>query len=157
MATLRQVFNNVNALDVVKESMVVINDHSEDIVELNKKQMLKGENNIDQSLPRYVDDPYFKSRESALRYQSWKESISPNKQKPSGVMDFYINGKYHNSLIMQTSKDYFVIKSLSPINGSISNKTSGRHLGLNKKTKAIMINDFFFAELMERIKSVTKL
>ena len=157
MATINTALQNVNKLDLAKEAMAVVSMMRNDIVLLNQGQMLDGERKDGRYLPRYVDDPYFKSQASALRYQAWKKNISPSKTKPEGVMDFFINGAYHSTLKMSIiGKDYYELLTDSRISQSVDSKTSGSHLGLNPKSVGKLIEKGFFESLMTKVKAVTK-
>lgn len=102
------------------------------IIELNKNQMLAGIGSDGQALPRYVDDPFFKSIEAAERYAAWKEKISPNKSKDVEVMDFYITGQFHSTIEMKNEDTYFIMSSDSQIKDSVKSKAEA--LGLNQES-----------------------
>ena len=157
MATIREVLNNVKSFNLTNAAMDVVSENKERFIELNKEQMLAGKNRLGQDLPLYVNDPYFKSVSAALRYQKWKRAISPNKDKPEGVMDFFINGKYHSSLGINISGNSFTLLSNSQINSSVYQKTGGKHLGLNDVTKQIAVDEFFYDELLSKVHEGMKL
>ena len=119
---------------VIGRIMVVNQDA---VIRLNRLQLLAGKNKYDEWLPRYVDDPYFKNPDSAVRYENWKERISPNKNKPKGVMDFFINGYYHNSIQFQLAgKESYRLYSKNVLSASINRKTNGgEHLGLTEGSR----------------------
>lgn len=73
-------------------------ENKDALVEYNKEQMLEGKNRFGSDLPSYLSDPYFKTPEAALRYSKWKDKITPNPKRKSGIMNFYIVGRYHNSI-----------------------------------------------------------
>lgn len=116
---------------------------------LNKKQLLSGLGSDGQLLPRYVDDPYFKSIPAALRYQAWKARISPNKSKPVGVMDLFITGQFHSTIKAENKAVEIVMKSESDIASDVQRKTSNKALGISKesigvvlpKIKALVVKD----------------
>lgn len=102
----------------------------EKIVELNKQQLLEGKGKDFNDLPKYIDDPYFKTIKSAKAYESFKQNISPNHNKPSGVMDFYINGQFHSTIRMKNGSDNFSLISDSDIADDVQLKTGNEALGL---------------------------
>lgn len=107
-----------------------IEENKEEIPDLNRAQLLLGLGADGNLLPKYVDDPFFKSKESALRYQKWKKKISPNTSKPEEVMDFYINGAFHNTIELIPGADGFDLTSNSPIASSVQGKTNDLAIGL---------------------------
>lgn len=111
----------------------------ETIVSINQKQMEAGMGADGRLLPKYTDDPFFKTYEAAIRYGRWKSHISPNKSKDINVMDFYITGKFHSTLMVENSDTYFVLASDSQISADVQAKTSNHALGLNKEGIASII------------------
>ena len=103
------------------------------IADLNREQLLKGQGADGESLPRYVDDPWFKSTESALRYQKWKSYISPG-DKPIDVMDFFIDGTFHKTIKFKKDEEGFFTISNSEIVGSVQSKTNNNALGINDES-----------------------
>jgi hypothetical protein len=101
------------------------------IADLNREQLLSGRGADGEYLPRYVDDPYFKSVESATRYEQWKATISIG-EKPTGVMDFYIDGTFHRTIKFVKDDEGFTTKSDSSIISSVQSKTNNQALGINE-------------------------
>lgn len=106
------------------------------IVNFNQMQMLAGKGADSNNLPRYDQDPYFKTPNAAKAYQAWKAHVSPNKEKDPAVMDFYIDGHFHKTLKVVSSQKAVTIKSDSEIAGDIQDKTNQEALGLNKESLA---------------------
>ncbi len=123
----------------------------EDMIErLNREQLLAGKNADGGDLMRYVDDPFFKTVEAALRYKEWKKGISPNKLKDDDIMDFYINGQFHESINAEFKKDGIDIFSTSNIEGSFERKTDGLGFGLNDISK-IKLYEYVKPLIIERL------
>ncbi len=93
------------------------------LVEYNKRQLLEGKTNegIDIA-PTYLNDPYFKSKEAAQRYSDWKDRITPNPKRKSGVPNLYIVGAYHNSINLKRSGNSLRFNSSFPGAASIAQK-----------------------------------
>jgi hypothetical protein len=108
------------------------------IADLNRSQLLKGEGSDDNSLMKYIDDPFFNSIEQARAYQRWKENISPNKSKSVEVMDFYINGYFHRSIFTSVQDDFFQLKSNASFADSIDSKEPDA-LGLTTENKDLLV------------------
>jgi hypothetical protein len=81
-------------------------------LDLNREQLMEGKNKVGENLsPSYLDDPYFKSKESAQRYSDWKDKITPNPKRQKGIPNLYINGVYHNSIKSRVINGKIVIDS----------------------------------------------
>ena len=153
---LDTVLNNVLSLDEEKIQIFVFSKGEVQVfsADLNRRQLLAGENSADGSLPLYVDDPFFKTLAAAERYASWKSNISPNTEKPKGVMDFYINGAFHKTIQGVMKNNELIIKSDSDIANSIMGKTRGLALGLNLESRnelAKLILPIIIAEVRRQI------
>lgn len=111
------------------------------VADLNREQLLSGRGADGELLPRYVDDPFFKSPESALRYQKWKSTISPG-EKPADVMDFYIDGTFHRTIKFRKDDEGIMTFSESQIVGSVQRKTGNQALGLNDESIEKILPEF---------------
>jgi len=131
--SLYKMCNNVLKLDESNIFITVVSKEGvkDFVVDLNLGQLIEGRGSDNRSLPRYVDDPYFKTVQQAKAYEAWKSSISPSKTKPKGVMDFYINGRFHSTIKADAKGDSLDIYSNSNIYDSVNNKTKGKALGLD--------------------------
>lgn len=120
----------------------------QEIIRLNKEQLLEGKGADFNDLPKYIDDPFFKTIKAAKAYQKFKEKISPNPHgvKPIGVMDFYITGEFHNSIKVINSLTEFKLVSDSDIAQDVQFKTGGQALGLSSESL-----DMFFIPLIKNI------
>lgn len=104
------------------------------IIDLNQKQLLMGKGMDGEDLPRYIDDPFFKTPKAAMAYQAWKSKISPNPEKNPEVMDFFINGQFHNTISIRNNNDNFEMISNSSIKNDVQNKTNNEVLGLTEES-----------------------
>lgn len=132
---INTIYKNIRRLDARYLGWKIFKEKQlkKDIADLNREQLLSGENADGESLPRYVDDPYFTSVEAALRYQAWKSHISIG-DKPAEVMDFYIDGTFHRTIKFKRDDEGFFTESNSPIANSVQNKTQGKALGINDES-----------------------
>ncbi len=137
---LKKIANNIINIDSNKIIVSVLSKNGLEtfIADLNRGQLLEGFGSDDQSLMKYVDDPFFKSTKQALAYQKWKESISPSSSKPVGVMDFYINGYFHSTIKTDLKKDSFVLDSDASFADSIASKEPDA-FGLSTDSKNVLI------------------
>lgn len=122
------------------------------IIQLNREQLADGFDSDGGVLMRYVDDPYFKTREKAIAYQNWKEKISKSTTKPKEVMDFFITGYFHNEIFIKIQDDSFIIDSNADFTQSIERKTKGKTFGLTEENKEkLKINDILLDEIWKVI------
>lgn len=125
------------------------------IADMNRFQLSDGLDNTGGYLPRYVDDPYFRTIAQALAYQEWKEGISPSDTKPKEVMDFRIRGDFHMSIKAKVKNMDVELYSTSPIAADVQRKTGGRALGINPQSAAELWEYSFRPALLKGMASVT--
>ena len=119
-----------------------VNQTKEDLLSLNKTQMFDGKTKTGQDItPSYLDDPYFKSRESAQRYSDWKDSITPNPKRKKGTPNLFIVGTYHNSLEIKVGNGQIDTRSSFVKASSIEAKFGGDIYGLGGEYKEEYIGD----------------
>lgn len=106
MLTFAALLRKIGSLDTDKIIDQAIDNTLEVISDKNKEQLLAGKSKqgID-IFPSYLDDPYFKSKESAQRYSDWKDRITPNKERKSGTPNLFIDGTYHKSRTLKRDGD----------------------------------------------------
>lgn len=78
-----------------------------DFVEMAVREQLESglDGNEKELKPNYLNDPYFKTREEAVKYMRWKEALTPPRQSSLGLRpravktpNLRINGYYHQSI-----------------------------------------------------------
>jgi hypothetical protein len=131
---LRKKVASFNQQKVMRE---IMNDPiiKAQVLDMNREQLLSGHGADGEDLPRYVDDPYFKSKESAERYRDWKRNISPNSDKDPEVMDFFITGLFHNTIQVKAASEGIQLYSTSPIIKDVQQKTNDNALGITRENK----------------------
>jgi hypothetical protein len=156
--TIRGLYNKISAIDTDKiaaESMAHVTD---EIVTYTIEQLLEGKKRTGQDItPSYLNDPYFKSTESAQRYSNWKDAISPRTSRKSGTPNLFINGYYHNTIEAVVRGDKLVIHSSFDGADDIERKYGGEIYGLNKTSRAEFIPLILRPVFMQRIKAATGL
>lgn len=119
--------------------------------ELNKAQLYAGKNKDGQDLsPKYIDDPYFKTREAAVRYSNWKDKITPNSLRTPGVPNLFIIGTYYNSWKTRVAGTRIEIEATSDNAKSIEDKFSNDVYGLddeNMKKYRELVDPLIMAEV----------
>jgi hypothetical protein len=144
----------LDKFDLVETVSECVEVTREQMLYYNRLQLLHG---LDQEgnylSPKYSEDPYFKSPESAKRYAEWKSRIEPKTDKPFDVPNLYITGRYHESIEIDVEPSKYVISSSDPNAASIENKFTQKVYGLSPDYKAIYIEEHLFDELKGRINS----
>lgn len=106
MITIADMERRALALKQSIETLTVkaIDQTKEQLLEANRDQLYDGKNRLGQDItPGYLDDPYFKTKESAQRYSDWKDTITPNPDRTKGIPNLYIVGTYHKSIKIDVS------------------------------------------------------
>ena len=130
--------NIIDNLDNIVLGLTMEADPS--VADLNREQMMEGKTNKGEDItPKYLDNPYFKSKESAQRYSDWKDDITPSSKRKKGVPNLFINGKFHNSLEAVLSKDFINVKTDSF--GEDIIQVHHNVLGLNEESLKIVRED----------------
>lgn len=156
MATISALYTRIKSLDINKISVDSLSETKERLVEWNKEQMLEGKNRFGNDLPSYLTDPYFKTPESALRYSQWKDKITPNPKRKSGIMNFYIVGSFHNSITAAITGGS--IKYDAPFLGrEIESKYGDEMYGLGGEIKKEYISKDLRPVFNKKIEQVTGL
>lgn len=83
----------------------VVTKHADDILEMQRYQLLQGKAASGDDLrPYYTEDlqpsGFFKSVDSAKRYAQWKETLDypRSAKRNSNAPNLYINGRFHSEL-----------------------------------------------------------
>ncbi len=141
-----------------------IQSHSEDIMSLQKEQLLQGKTSGgDDIRPYYSEDlrpgGYFNSVESAKRYADWKASGisypafggSRNPDAPN----LYINGKFHSELGVQFTATTVAIVPETGYAATIVTKYGYETFGLMPENWNRIFYEYgAYNELMNEIKAI---
>lgn len=103
MARALEMKARLSALNISEMVSAIASDHKLMIADANRLRLEEGKNRDGEYLPRYIDDPYFKSIKQAKGYEAYKAKISPNKEKPRDVKDYYINGYTHRRITVDVT------------------------------------------------------
>ena len=149
--TLHELKRRLDRFDMVQTVSECVDETSDTMVDLNREQLLHGLDNEGNYLsPKYSEDPYFKSPESAKRYAEWKARIEPKRDKPFDVPNLFITGRYHASIDAHVGPETFDITSSDPNAGSIERKFK-KVYGLSAEYKSIYIDDHLFGRLKNKV------
>lgn len=116
LSVLNKLLNRVEALASSLDSGEalgnILRERSEDILTLQRIQLLEGRASSGEDLrPYYSEDlkpgGYFYSTDSAGRYAAWKGSLSYpySVQRNEDAPNLYINGRFHSELDVQFLPD----------------------------------------------------
>lgn len=115
--------SRLEAVDLNQVIGKAIELHEGEIVELNRDQLWDGKDASGNDItPSYLDDPYFKTKESAMAYMRWKQKITPNPDRKPETPNMYINGAYYKSLKLDPGTEDFSIKTDSALGRQIDQK-----------------------------------
>lgn len=145
MATVRQVLNNVKALDVYLEGVNVIREEKEQVLDANRKQLKKGKT---------------KELKTFKKYASPKYARAKNKRNPApglGNPDYKVTGAYWKSFKLRILSKYsWLIYSDDPKAKYLENR-GGQPYGLNKEGQTEFVNNIFRAKYLKRVRAKMKL
>lgn len=140
--TIQQLLANAQSLqarldsgDVQRE---VLQGHQEDIIELQRIQLLEGKSSDGEDLrPYYSEDlqpaGWFKSKESAGRYAAWKGTLDYpfEVQRNADAPNLYITGVFHGDLGVQFNPDSMAIIPTTMYAAGIMAKYGNNSFGLS--------------------------
>ena len=156
--TLHSLQRALAGFDIREEVKASIEETKDKILELNKGQLLRGLDKFGRYLsPKYSEDPFFKSKEAALRYANWKASIDQPTDKPFDVPNLYINGRFHNSIQVDVDTKNLIFSASSPDASSIEGKFSDNIYGMTSESKQEYVPFYFFPVLKNKIEAKTGL
>lgn len=134
--TLTEFKHNVNSVDFKEIVIDSAMNEKELIAEFNKAQLWDGVTHEGYEIrPYYSEDPYFKSAQSAERYASWKQKITPNSRRNKDVPNLFVVGEFYKSIQAKRERDYIEVTSETTLGKKITNKFDNI-LGLNEPNLA---------------------
>lgn len=159
MATVLDLIKNLNSLNFEEIAQGIIKDDSLVILNLQKEQLMSGQDNEGGLLsPSYFEDPFFKTVEAAQAYSNWKDKITPPiatkayPARPRGTPNLFINGYWQSGIDFISG----LFKNSSELNSKIDSKYPNS-LGINK-TGISYYREFYFDEkFFEKIHNSTGL
>ena len=138
----------------------VIENHEEDILDLQKLQLFQGKTSSGEDIhPFYTEDlkpsGFFNSVESAKRYSDWKQTISYPRQadRNADAPNLYINGKFHSELAVNFGSESVMVGGSTSYANQIISKYGLNTFGLTKDNWNIIFRDRGgLAELIQNVK-----
>lgn len=164
--TLTQLLDNARQLQqgiqqgtIVRE---VLQPHGNDIVDLQRTQLLMGKASDGKDLrPYYTEDlkpsGYFRSRTSAEKYKAWKQQLSypKNVERNPNAPNLYITGLFHNDLNVSFGTDTLAVVPDTAYAANIMRKYGLNVFGLNAASWSELWDTMGVKnELLEKMKNV---
>ena len=155
---IKGVYDGLQTGELVRDSIV---NHSDDILELQKMQLLQGLASNGQDIrPYYSEDlkpgGYFYTVETAKRYAAWKEagiSYPYTVQRNPDAPNLYINGRFHDELGVQFDAETVSIVGTTGYAKNIMAKYGVNTFGLLPENWLEIFVRGAYNELMESIKT----
>lgn len=157
MASANEILGRLQDFNVYATMRTIVKRNERAFADSTRFRLLAGLDRNDAYLPKYTSDPFFKSIEAANNYARWKAYISPNKEKPADVMDFYISGDYHRTINASLNGNIIDIYSNARINSDINDKTNDKALGVSPNQADELMDKILFDELLEETNQKTGL
>jgi hypothetical protein len=158
MATALDMLNIFKAMNITDIAEEVLNKTSPVALEANKDQLFDGKLSTGEDIsPTYLEDPYFKSKESAQRYSDWKDAITPNNRRKKGVPNLFINGAFYQSIEVQAKGGGLLYHSSFYAASDIESKFSDNVYGLGGEYRDEYLDNNLVPKWQQRIESETGL
>ena len=158
MATALDMLNNLRAMQMNAIAEDVLNQTSSTAVQMNRGQLYDGKLSTgDDISPTYLEDPYFKSKESAQKYSDWKDAITPNPRRKKGVPNLFIIGAYHESITAEAKGGGLLYKSSFYRASNIESKFSVNVYGLGGEYREQFLQNELEPAWQQRIEAETGL
>lgn len=91
----------------------VLKRHLTEIAKLNKDQLWDGKTYRGENItPKYVDDPYFKTKKQALGYAKWKSVITKNPNRNFNAPNLNIKGVFYGNIYAAIAGEYIEIGAM---------------------------------------------
>lgn len=158
MRTINSLLKAVEKIQIQLVCEIAVDQTKENLLSLNRQQMFDGKTETGGDIsPSYLEDPYFKSRESAQRYSDWKDKITPNPKRKKGVPNLFIVGTFHDSISIEVAGSSIKFQSSFEKASAIVSKFSGNIYGLGGEYKAdYIVTDLSPATGVELVKQLNK-
>lgn len=127
MATLDELIQKYNPSQVRPAVVRALSYTASQYEDLLREQLLHGKGSDGQDLkPGYLEDPYFKTPESAMRYAQWKQKISPDVGRNFNAPNLFITGYYHKRMKVFVFEDGLTIDNFAVFGEAVNEKYGGK-------------------------------
>lgn len=154
MGTIAAFGRKLDKVNLTEIAGDILQRNSEKLKDMNIQQLMQGLDSKGKQLsPKYSEDPYFKSRESAMRYARWKKKLFPD--TPFDVPNLIIVGVYHNSIAINRAGDEIQFSASASFAGSVAAKYGNNELGLSPDNKVKTYREIVKEPLVRKICQIT--
>lgn len=154
MATGKKMLERVRSVDIIGMSGAIIDANANAVADLNRQQLHRGLNTEGRQLsPKYSEDPWFKSKESAARYADWKKKLFPEMEYD--VPNLIITGVFHKSISVRANSKTVTYEASASFSNAIQNKYQGKALGLTIESKSTVWSDIVKPDLLGQVRAKT--
>lgn len=137
----------LKSFDFEAEAISIITDNKDNLLEMQKKQLMDGIGVDGEYIrPFYSENPYFKTTEKAYAYALWKQKITPNPSRPIDVPNLFINGQYHESLMININNDEIEIHGTDN-NAADIESVHSTALGINEENRTDFAQNILFPQI----------
>lgn len=153
--TLHELSRRLRGFDLIAEVADSVNETKEAMISLNRMQLLRGLTKEGEYLsPKYSEDPFFKSKESAKRYAQWKKRIEPIKtDRPEDVPNLYIVGVFHSKIDVEANASEYTFTNTASFASGVEGKFKNIY-GLTSESKSeTYIPDYLLPAVQNRVTS----
>lgn len=153
--TLHELQRRLKPFSLEVEVADSVNETKEAMLSLNRMQLLRGLNKDGEYLsPKYSEDPFFKTKESAKRYSAWKKKIEPIKtDRPEDVPNLYIVGVFHGEIDVNANANEYTFTNHASFASSVEGKFKDIY-GLTPESKSeTYIPDYLLPAVQKRVTS----
>jgi hypothetical protein len=151
--TLHELQRRLKSFSLEVEVADSVNETKDEMLNLNRMQLLRGlTKDGDYLSPKYSEDPFFKSKESAKRYAAWKKKIEPVKtDRPEDVPNLFIVGVFHGKIDVKANANEYTFTNSASFASGVESKFKDIY-GLTPESKSeTYIPDYLLPSVQNRI------
>ena len=131
--TIAGLLRKVQSVSLKELTGAIIASNTAKMEDLQRAQLLRGENNKGQPLPSILNDPYFTTPQKAKNYADWKQKLFPG--SPYGIANYIVTGVYHGRISVKREGDSVTTTNSATFASDIASKNNNAELGLNEKSQ----------------------
>ena len=158
MGRLDRIIEGLSNFESNIEGIVMdeIMDHSEELEEMNRDQMLEGIDSYGNPIrPKYSEDPFFKTAEAARKYAEWKMRISPRTGRDIDTPNLFINGFYHSGIKARLADKKIYTSNTSNFGMEVTSTFSTAE-GIAPDNIAILAEKYVAPKIIQELKNILK-
>jgi len=150
--TIAGMLRKVRTVNLPQLTGDVIASNTDKMADVQRAQLMRGEDNKGQLLPSILNDPYFTSPEKAKNYADWKKRLFPD--SPYGIPNLIVTGVLHGSIVVKREGDNVVTDATASFAKDVSNKYGNTELGLNTRSREQAYWSVIRPQLIRKVSSI---